>query len=141
MISLTHSEIDIASIVREVKTPASGAIDIFVGTTRDHHKGRQVTLLEYEGYEPMALKMMEKIAEDVKQRWPLHRVSIVHRLGCVPVGEVSVVLAVSSGHRREAFEACQFLIDALKQSVPIWKREYFSDGTIEWSRQDEHAVQ
>lgn len=141
MISFTHSEIDIASIVREVKTPASGAINIFIGTTRDHHKGRQVTLLEYEGYEPMALKMMEKIVEDAKHRWPLHRVSIVHRLGKVPVGEASVVLAVSSRHRREAFDACQFLIDALKQSVPIWKREHFSDGTIEWSRQDEHAVQ
>lgn len=133
MVSLTLNQIDIKSLVDGVTTPQSGGIDIFVGTTRNHAGGRSVKLLEYEAYEPMAVAIMERLETEAKKRWPVRKISIVHRLGKVPIGEASVVIAVSSAHRKEAFDACRFLIDTLKKEVPIWKREYFSDGTVEWS--------
>jgi molybdopterin synthase catalytic subunit len=133
MIYLSEESIDVESLVGPVMTPESGAVDVFVGITRNHSKGRRVTLLEYEAYEPMALKMMEHISRQASARWNIHRIAIAHRLGKVPVGEASVVIAVSSAHRAEAFEACRFLIDELKRVVPIWKREYFEDGDVEWS--------
>jgi len=137
MVSLTLNRINIKAVVDDVTTPESGGIDLFVGTTRNHARGRSVTLLEYEAYRPMAVGVMEQLEREAHRRWPLNRVAIVHRLGKVPVGEASVAIAVSSAHRKEAFEACRFLIDTLKKEVPIWKREYFSDGSIEWS--GEHA--
>ena len=133
MVSLTLNRINIKAVVDDVTTPESGGIDLFVGTTRNHARGRSVTLLEYEAYRPMAVGVMEQLEREAHRRWPLNRVAIVHRLGKVPVGEASVAIAVSSAHRKEAFEACRFLIDTLKKEVPIWKREYFSDGTTEWS--------
>jgi molybdopterin synthase catalytic subunit len=135
MVSLTLNPIDIQTILTKVVTPESGGIDLFIGTTRNHSGERNVTLLEYEAYEPMAIQLMERIETTAREKWPLHKVALVHRLGEVPIGEVSVVVAVSSAHRREAFEACRFLIDTLKKEVPIWKREHFADGTIEWSGQ------
>ncbi len=135
MIEITKSAIDVQNVIASVVTPESGGIDVFLGTTRNHSNEKKVVMLEYEAYEPMALKMTEYIAEQAKQRWELHKVSIVHRVGRVPVGEASVVIAVSSSHRDEAFKACRFLIDELKRVVPIWKREHFEDGTAEWSLQ------
>ena len=132
---LTLKRIDPAAILAEVTTPESGGIDMFIGTTRNHSSGRTVTRLEYEAYEPMALKVMEQLELEAKRAWPLHKVALVHRLGEVPVLEASVLIAVSSAHRKEAFEACRFLIDRLKKEVPIWKKEYFADGTAEWSGQ------
>lgn len=122
-------------MLTKVTTPESGGIDVFVGTTRNHSGGRNVTLLEYEAYEPMAIRVMEQIVTAARDTWPLQKVVLVHRLGNVPVGEASVVVAVSSAHRKEAFAACRFLIDTLKKEVPIWKREHFADGTVEWSGQ------
>lgn len=133
MISLTQYPIDLRATITTVVTPESGGIDVFIGTTRNHSDARTVTLLEYEAYEPMALQIMEKIVREAQTKWPIHEVAIVHRLGEVPVGEASVVIAVSGAHRNEAFEACRFLIDTLKREVPIWKREHFADGTNEWS--------
>ncbi len=133
MVSLTLNPIDVKAVVDEVVTPEAGGIDLFVGTTRNHAGGRVVLLLEYEAYEPMAIEMMEQIQKEARRRWPVSRIAIVHRLGKVPLGEASVAIAVSSAHRKEAFEACRFLIDTLKKEVPIWKREHFADGTIEWS--------
>lgn len=135
MVLLTPNPIDIQSILATVATPESGGIDMFVGTTRNHSGGRNVTLLEYEAYEPMAIQLMEQIEMTAREKWPLQKAALVHRLGKVPVGEASVVVAVSSAHRKEAFEACRFLIDTLKKEVPIWKHEYFADGTAEWSGQ------
>ncbi|HEX9615443.1 MAG TPA: molybdenum cofactor biosynthesis protein MoaE, partial [Bacteroidota bacterium] len=108
---LTLKRIDPAAILAEVTTPESGGIDMFIGTTRNHSSGRTVTRLEYEAYEPMALKVMEQLELEAKRAWPLHKVALVHRLGEVPVLEASVLIAVSSAHRKEAFEACRFLID------------------------------
>jgi molybdopterin synthase catalytic subunit len=142
MIALTLNPIDIKAVLDYVTTEESGGIDIFIGTSRNHSNGKPVSLLEYEAYEPMALNMMEHLVVDAERRWALNRVALVHRLGSVPVAEASVVVAVSAAHRNEAFEACRFLIDALKKEVPIWKREYFSDGSVEWSgatERKEHA--
>ncbi len=133
MVSLTLNPINVQAVIASVATPGSGGMDIFIGTTRDHSGGKAVTSLEYEAYEPMALREMERIERQARNQWSLEKVAIVHRLGSVPIGEVSVVIAVSSAHRKEAFEACRFVIDTLKKEVPIWKREYFADGTAEWS--------
>lgn len=135
MRDIVAGPIDVAGIVDSVKTKASGALDIFVGTTRDHSKDRQVIGLEYEAYVPMALKTIEGIERETRERWNLHEINIVHRIGKVGIGEASVVIAVSSAHREEAFKACRYLIDRLKEAVPIWKREYFADGSVEWSMQ------
>ena len=134
MIQITKSKIDTQQVIDSVGTPESGGINVFIGTTRNHSHGKPVTGLEYEAYEPMALKMMERLVQQAGETWNI-KASIVHRIGSVPIGEASVVIAVASAHRDEAFKACRFLIDELKRAVPIWKREYFKDGTVEWSRQ------
>ncbi len=133
MVQITQSRIDVQKIIESVLTPESGGIDVFLGTTRNHSGNRLVVSLSYEAYEPMALKVMTRLEEEARGRWPLNEVAMVHRLGAVGLREASVVIAVSSAHRREAFEACRFLIDRLKSDVPIWKSEHFADGTVERS--------
>ena len=128
MIKIIKEKINIEEILHSVSDPSAGGIDVFIGTTRDHSNGKKVLSLNYEAYQPMALKMMNEIAEEAKQRWHLNRISMVHRIGGVAIGEASVVIAVSSAHRKEAFDACRYLIDTLKTSVPIWKKETFTDG-------------
>ena len=135
MVQITKTPISTEKIIGAVVAPASGAINVFIGTTRNHSQGRSVKSLEYEAYEPMALRMMEQILHEAKNRWNIHDAVIVHRVGKVSVGEASVVIAVSSSHRDEAFQSCRFLIDRLKHVVPIWKREFFADGAVEWSLQ------
>ncbi|MBU6281103.1 molybdenum cofactor biosynthesis protein MoaE [bacterium] len=130
MIRLTSEPILVDDLVRAAGDPASGALVLFVGTTRDHNQGRQVERLEYEAYPGMAEREMEKIADEARRRWPLQKVAIVHRTGVVPVGEASVAIAVSSAHRADAFEAARFAIDRLKEVVPIWKKEFFEGGEI-----------
>ncbi len=134
MIDIVQSPIELNSVVQSVLTPESGAVDVFIGTTRNHSNRKEVLKLEYEAYEPMALKKMEEISEETRERWDIHNVAIVHRIGEVAIGEASVVIAVSSSHREEAFTACRYIIDRLKERVPIWKREYFADGTVGWSQ-------
>jgi molybdopterin synthase catalytic subunit len=126
---VTHA-IDAAAVTAAVADPATGATVTFVGTTRDHNDGRSVTRLEYEAYPEMAIAEMRAIGETAQHRWPIARIAIVHRIGVVPIGEASVVIAVSAGHRRAAFEACHFAIDRLKEIVPIWKKEHFEGGEI-----------
>lgn len=127
---IVSQPIDTAAVTAAVGEPRSGATVSFVGTTRNHHEGRRVTLLEYEAYPEMALAEMRKIGATMKERWPIERVAIVHRVGRVPIGEASVVIAVSAGHRAAAFEACRFAIDRLKEVVPIWKKEHFEGGEV-----------
>lgn len=105
-------------------------MNIFVGTVRQHTDQRRVLRLEFEAYETMALRELEKIAAAVKQRWSVEKIAICHRLGTLRVGEVAVVIAVAKPHRQAAFEACHYAIDTLKQTVPIWKREVFADGAV-----------
>lgn len=135
MVRITDSSINIEKLLVQATKPESGAVNVFIGTTRNHSHGRKVTRLEYEAYLPMALKTLEELQQEAKNRWDLHDVTIVHRVGRVDVGEASVVIAVSSAHRDEAYQASRFLIDQLKKVVPIWKREFFEDGTVEWSLQ------
>lgn len=130
MYQIVSEPIDVGAVTATVADPAAGATVTFIGTTRDHNDGRRVIRLEYEAYPEMALAEMRKIGERACQQWPLAKVAIVHRIGVVPLGEASVVIAVSAGHRRAAFEACHFAIDRLKEVVPIWKKEHFEGGEV-----------
>ncbi len=134
MIEIITEKIEIEKVVQSVVTSGSGAVNVFLGTTRNNNRGKPVVKLEYEAYEPMATKKINEIADEVRKRWDVHKIAVVHRTGVVAVGEPSVVIAVSSAHRDEAFSACRYIIDRLKEIVPIWKREYFDDGTVEWSK-------
>jgi molybdopterin synthase catalytic subunit len=128
MIEIVNSPVDVQALLASVHDPAAGGVDLFLGTTRNETKGRAVLWLEYEAFEPMARAMMERIAAEAKAKWGVSKISIVHRIGRVPVGEVSIGIAVSSPHRNEAFLACRYVIDTVKATVPIWKREVFADG-------------
>ena len=130
MIVITYDELDTGQVVSEVGHPGSGATVTFVGTTRDNTAGRKVLFLEYEAYRPMADEQLARVADEMRDRWDLTGVAIHHRLGKLEIGEASLVVAVSSAHRREAFEACHFSIDRIKQIVPIWKKEFFEGGEV-----------
>jgi molybdopterin synthase catalytic subunit len=127
---LTNDRLDPAAVTGLVEEPSCGAVVTFVGTVRRDNEGRQVDYLEYEAYAGMAEAKMAEIAEEIRQRWGLDRVAMVHRLGRCEVGEASIVIAVASPHRREAFEACHYAIDRVKEIVPIWKREVWKDGAV-----------
>lgn len=130
MFDIVTQRIDADAVTAAVADPGAGAICTFLGTTRDHNDGRRVTELEYEAYPEMAVAEMRKIGDEAKRRWPIAHVAIVHRIGVVPIGEASVVIAVSAAHRVAAFEACHFAIDRLKEVVPIWKKEHFVGGEV-----------
>jgi molybdopterin synthase catalytic subunit len=135
MFRLTRDVIEYHSLTEAVRSPKCGAVVLFLGTVRDL-TGEQVTVfLDYEAYAPMAEKKLAEIETEVRGRWPVGAVAMVHRLGRLDVGEVSVAVAVSCPHRKEAFEACQYAIDTLKELVPIWKKENAPDGTGEWVHQ------
>ena len=130
MIEITHDELDAESITSRVKHDAAGAVVTFLGTTRDHTGDRRVLSLEYEAYRPMADQQLARVAEEMDRRWGLAGVAIAHRLGRLEVGETSLVVAVSSAHRKDAFEACLYGVDRIKQIVPIWKKEFFEGGEV-----------
>lgn len=127
---ISSKALDIQSCIEWVMSPQSGGIDVFIGTVRDSTKGKRVMRLEFEAYEPMALKEMERMAAQAADKWPVQKLLIHHRIGVLDVGEVPVIIAVSCAHRDAAFEACRFVIDTLKQTVPIWKKEIFEDGEV-----------
>ena len=129
-IRIIRSPILIEPLVSQLQQPEDGAVVVFDGIVRNHSQGRKTLYLEYEGYEPMALKKMREIEEIARNRWPVNRIGIVHRLGRLEIGEASVVIVVTSAHRKVAFEACQYIIDTLKKTVPIWKKEFFADGEV-----------
>ncbi len=131
-VSLTENAIDTEAILASVASPRAGAVLLFVGTTREVTGDRVTESLDYSGYQEMALEEMQRLADRAAARWPLSRVAMEHRLGHVAIGEASVAIALSAPHRKEAFEAGEWLIDQLKESVPIWKRENWADGTCEW---------
>jgi molybdopterin converting factor subunit 1 len=130
IIEITREPIDIAGVRARLLEGDSGAVVIFDGVARNNTKGRATLHLEYEGYEPMAIRTMEQIAREIHERWAINRVGIVHRLGRIEITESSVVIVVTSAHRKIAFEACHYAIDRLKKTVPIWKKEYFGDGAV-----------
>ena len=135
MVRLTDEILETKEAVEAVITEADGAYVLFVGIVRDHARGRKVTGLDYQAYLPMAERQMARIVAQVRERWGL-ACAILHRFGYLAVGEASVVICVASPHRAPAFEACQWVIDTLKADVPIWKKEFASDGTY-WIEGDE----
>jgi len=127
VIALTHAPIDLHGLHRT--SAQDGAACVFVGVVRNHNGGRSVLYLEYEAYEEMALALMAEIEGDVRRRWPVTDVRLIHRLGRLEIGEASVAVGVASPHRAEAFAACRHAIDTLKAKVPIWKKEFYADGS------------
>lgn len=130
MIKLSTKPIQVNQIIKTVESAESGAINVFVGTVRNQTKDKKVLRLEFEAYEKMALNEMKKICDAAIKRWPIIKISIVHAVGILQIGDIPVVIAVSTPHRKASFEACEFVIDELKKTVPIWKREFFEDGEV-----------
>jgi molybdopterin synthase catalytic subunit len=127
LVRLVREPIDLAAL--SGVSPADGALCLFVGVVRNENRGRAVVRLEYQAYEEMALPLMERIAQEARERFPVTEVRLVHRLGTLEIGQASVAVAVASPHRAEAFQACRFAIDTLKSQVPIWKKEVYADGS------------
>jgi molybdopterin synthase catalytic subunit len=117
-------------VLEDLKLPEDGAAVVFEGVVRNQTRGRKTLYLDYEAYESMALKRMESLAEEARARFPIREAAIVHRLGRLEIGETSVLIVVASAHRAPAFEACRWIIDTLKKTVPIWKKECFEDGAV-----------
>jgi len=129
-IKISPSTLDIQECTGWVMSPECGGIDVFIGTVRNSTKGKPVTRLEFEAYEVMALREMEKITAMAFEKWPLQKVLVHHRTGVLQIGEIPVIIAVAAAHRGAAFDACRFIIDTLKETVPIWKKEVFEDGEV-----------
>lgn len=132
MVELTDQPIDTTHVLEQVQHLEAGAVVLFLGTTRQFTGDRETASLDYEGHREMALAKLAELEQEARSKWPIIECQIVHRLGHLPLGEASVAIAVSSPHRQDAFEAGQWLIDTLKQVVPIWKKENWTDGSSEW---------
>ena len=130
-ILVTENPLEVEKAYAHAQAGNTGAVNIFVGTVRNKTDTRNVVNLEYEAYEGMAIKEMRKIAEEAASKWPVEKIIIHHRVGKLRVGEATVVIAVSTPHRHDSFEACRYIIDTLKKAVPIWKKEVFENGE-EW---------
>jgi molybdopterin synthase catalytic subunit len=131
MAFLSSTPLDLASLVMRVESPERGAVTSFLGLVRDHHGGRKVTRLEYSAYAPMAEEECARIVAEAEARWPV-RVALEHRTGMLVIGEPAVAIAAAAAHREEAFAACRFVIEEVKRRVPIWKKEFYADGEVEW---------
>jgi MoaE-MoaD fusion protein len=128
--SMVGSPIDLAAVLGKIRRDEDGAVVTFEGVVRNQTRGRKTLYLEYEAYEEMALRQMEGLAEQALREFAIREVAMVHRLGRLEIGETSVLIVVASAHRAAGFEACRWLIDTLKRTVPIWKKEYFEDGAV-----------
>ncbi len=129
-VQLKNTSLDPRECLDFVRSESAGGVAVFIGTVRNNTKGRGVVRLEFEAYEPMAVSEMQKIAAQAQNRWQCEKVSIHHRTGTLGVGEIAVVIALATPHRKAAFEACEYCIDTLKETVPIWKKEIFEDGEV-----------
>jgi molybdopterin synthase catalytic subunit len=127
---ISDQPLDITTCINWIMSPDCGGIDVFIGTVRNATKGKPVIRLEFEAYQKMAILEIEKIVNEAFERWPVQKLLVHHRTGLLQVGEVPVVIAVAAAHRDAAFDACRFVIDTLKQTVPIWKKEVFEDGEV-----------
>lgn len=132
MVELTKQAIDTTALLAQVGSPQAGAVVLFLGTVREMTGERRTVALDYECYPQMAEKKLAELEAEARRRWPVIECAIVHRLGRLDLGEASVAVAVSTPHRQDAFEAGKWLIDTLKEVVPIWKQENWADGTTEW---------
>ncbi len=129
-IILSAEPLSVQACYDAVRLPECGGIDIFVGTVRNQTRDKAVLALEFEAYEPMAISEMQKIAQVMQERFGVYQISMHHRTGQLAIGDIAVVIAVSAPHRAAAFDACRYAIDTLKQTVPIWKKEIFTDGEV-----------
>jgi MoaE-MoaD fusion protein len=127
---ITSGKISASAVANLLHRDSDGAVVTFEGVVRNHSNRRRTLYLEYEAYEPMAVRKMQEIGAEASQKFEIHSIGIIHRTGRLEIGETSVAIVVTAGHRRPAFEACQYLIDHLKLVVPIWKKEYFEDGAV-----------
>lgn len=132
MVLLTNEPIDYAELTEQVRSSAAGAVVLFLGTVRELTAGRQTVALDYEAYPEMARAKMSELEATARDRWPVVELAMIHRLGHLELGDISVAIAVSCPHRQQAFEAGKYLIDEFKSIVPIWKKENWSDGSTEW---------
>ena len=139
MITITHKKLCPEAITESVKRDGNGAVVTFLGSTRDSTAERKVLYLEYEAYRPMADNQLARIADEIHERWGISDVAIAHRLGRLEIGDLSLVVAIASPHRKEAFEASAYAIDRIKQIVPIWKKEFFEGGEV-WVGSQEDAL-
>jgi molybdopterin synthase catalytic subunit len=130
MIELNAEPLNIQKAIDHVSDGSVGGINVFIGTVRDATKGKKVIALEFEAYEKMAISEFEKIVAHAAELWPIHKIAILHTLGKKQIGDLAVVIAVSAAHRDAAFKACRYIIDTLKKTVPIWKKEIFEDGEV-----------
>jgi len=131
LISITHERLDRDALVAAVSHPGVGGIVLFEGVVRDNARGKQVRYLEYDVYPEMAVQQIREIVAEAERRWGVERVAVAHRVGRLEIGEASVIIVVASPHRGEAFDACRYIIDTLKTTVPIWKKEVAANGE-EW---------
>jgi MoaE-MoaD fusion protein len=129
-VALTRESIDAGKLVASAKDAEDGAVAVFDGIVRNHSRGRRTLHLDYEAYEEMALREMRELGRQARERFSVRQVIVVHRLGRLEIGETSILIVVASAHRSAAFEACRWLIDTIKQTVPIWKKETFVDGAV-----------
>ena len=127
---IIREAIDTAAVLEKIKHPEDGAAAVFEGIVRNHSRNRRTLFLDYEAYEEMALKQMESLAEQALSQFQIRDIALIHRLGRLEIGETSVLIIVASAHRAAAFDACRWLIDTLKRTVPIWKKEHFEDGAV-----------
>ena len=134
MIQLTEKAIDVSAVIASVESPAAGAVVLFLGNAREMTDQQPVESLEYEAYPEMAERKLAELENQSRRLWTLVDCAVVHRLGPVPIGQTCVAIAVSSVHRKEAFEAGRWLIDQIKEVVPIWKKEHLSDGSGRWGK-------
>lgn len=128
---LTTRSLDASALARRVESPGHGGVATFVGLVRDHHDGRGVSRLEYSAFAAMAEQECALIVAEAETRWPV-RVALAHRIGALEIGDAAVAVAVGGAHRQETFDACRFVIEEVKRRVPIWKKEFYQDGTVEW---------
>lgn len=128
MFVITKDTLDPKALADFVRRDESGAVALFYGVVRDNSDGRRVQYLEYDAYPSMAVKKMREVAEEARARWPITEIAVAHRIGRLEIGETSLLVAVSSPHRREAFEACHHAVDRIKEIVPVWKKEVWEDG-------------
>lgn len=128
-IDLSEAPISIDPYFQFLQDPKAGGICLFIGTIRNKNMGKSVQKLSMEAYPPMALKQIERLTDEAAAQWPIEKIALVHRTGPLEIGDIAVLIGVTSVHRPEAFAACQWLIDTLKQEVPIWKNEFYDDGS------------
>ncbi len=137
MIQITRQPLDPERVTSQVRRDTNGAVVTFLGTTRNNFEGKRVLVLEYEAFEEMAVKKLEEIRQEMRAEFGIEDIAIAHRIGTVPIGQISLVVAVASPHRQEAFLACHRAVDRVKEIVPIWKKEVFEDGS-RWVACEDH---